>query len=345
MLLPAMVVMAQPERNYGSFLHADTSISWAAEAEKVVALVPRSLTQGLNAFYRERLAAGALSVYEPGTVPFSVKRRVAAPGGLPAPQRLHIERRLIERNVPYALRGFIDTARNHGFACDTCAPGLELFQLRQLVYYKAGRFFVDNILVSPVGREVDSSGGHWYTSFRSSFHGGGKKPASDPKQLVYLGTAQVNYYFNFRNVPGPGEEKVLTYQEPNPFQRILSDAGKGRIRLRNEMVDEERRPVVSPKKLMEQLTVRDTITVYDVNDPNITTLQVAESTLDPSTVNGYGIEQSFYYDPKNDVLLSRVHRVVLKREVQSSGGLIRGRAPMVSIDYSAPPQQAVKPIF
>ncbi|GAA4340601.1 hypothetical protein [Flaviaesturariibacter amylovorans] len=345
-VLTAAGAAAQQEHAYGSFLSTDTTVRWAAEADKVVALLPRVLPQSLNRLYARQLDSGRLRTYRvPGT---DLRVREAGPvsraqlserasgDALPDFTRAY-------KDLPPTVRRRFDSTQAYRFYCDTCrGADLELFQLRQLVYLKGGRFYVDNILVSPLEGAPDSSGrAQWAPRFSTSFYKGGAAPRSNPKDRIYLGTVIINYQFAFDGLRGPADDRILTVQEPNPVYQLLEAALKGKVKLRNELNPDTRKPFMNPRTFFADFGATDTMAVYDVNDPGrVREYVVTRSSLGAEKLAVYGIEQSFYYDTRLQVLFSEVHKVTVKAHVYNDNGTIRGRRAMASVTYSPLPSSA-----
>ncbi|RYZ00569.1 MAG: hypothetical protein EOO11_01165 [Chitinophagaceae bacterium] len=338
-LLTSTIASAQQEHSYAGFLSTDTSVRWALEADKVVALVPRTLPGSLNRFYRAALASGKLQAYSlPGP---DFKVAATTPGAaLPG----SIDKGRAYKELPQELRRQLDTTRAFGAFCDSCARGtdIELFALRQLVYLKNGRFYVDNILVAPIDSERDTAGNlAWTRRFATSFYKGGTPPHANPKDRVYLGTSTINYNLELKGPRTDGSDRVLTPQEPNPIYPLLQEALRGRIRLRNEWDESPQKPFLNPRRFFEHFGSTDTVAVMDVNDPSRVVQYVAtQSSLDPAELAVYGIEQSFYFDKKLQVLFSEVHKVTVKKLVYNDSGTVRGRRALASVAYKPAPLTA-----
>jgi hypothetical protein len=199
-LLFCTAAEAQESMRYAAFTDTDTSVRWAAESDKIICLMPRSINSSLNRIYRSRLAKGQLQSWA-ASQDLSVQQEPVTATDLrqrrrPEPVSNRDARSQLERQ----LRPFLDTTALAPLFDDTSTRSdLELFRVRQLVYYRKGRFYVDNILVTPLSRERDSAGNAWYSYFSTSFRKPSPNavlPAQPAKGWIYLGTSTVNYHLN-----------------------------------------------------------------------------------------------------------------------------------------------------
>jgi hypothetical protein len=135
----------------------------------------------------------------------------------------------------------------------------------------------------------------------------------------------------------PGE-RILTYHNPNPIYSILTDAIRNKTRLPNESGFNPQTPSIPARSFFSFMSRNDTIAIYDPIDPAKTSgYQVVTEKPDAATFTDYGIEQSFYYDPAGDALISLVNKVTIKRAVYAENGAYRGRTPVTTMRYRPSP--------
>lgn len=334
-LLLSLAGRAQQHVYYLGFLDADTSIRWAGEYQRVVCLMPRSLGQSLDRYYLDALRQRRLETWEADPNGFRVWQQPSANDSLLAARRqpAWVNTRYLH-NVTRRERGigFDSTKAAPLFTSQRRPNDDEVFSIRQILYFREGRFYVDNVLVTPLSFEPTDSGLRWYRYFASSFAlPEGKLP--DTTRCIYLGTTVINYPVSSSDTA----LRLLTRHQPNPIWCVLADAEAKGALLPNRSNRHTDSAWIRPGSFFVFLQGPiDTTPVRKGANGPITAYKVSRSFLPPAALSTYGIEQSFYFNPKTNRLFSVVHRVVINRDCYREGKLV-GITPVTELRYSFPP--------
>lgn len=321
----------QKQLSYGDFLQFDTTIKWAAEVDTPFPLVAKRSEHNLGSYYYNELKKGVLKGYTVNQKDMSVMERYLTKADI---KNQGSGEYITKYQLRYGLQSLTkNTFDTVGCFCDTYAGGndIELFKVKQIVYYKSGKFLIENVLVSPLCYQKDEHGiFNWFPSFNTSFNNNPHQKYFET-DLLYLGASTISYDLNDESRTAT-DRRLLTLQNPNPIYSVLQDALKGKVKLMNELDQSGGKKPFPAKELFTFGMPSDTIAVYDPTG-NFAKYQTVRSERNPENIV-IALEQEFYFDRKNQVLLSRVNKAVIKeRRYSQNSKTFLGLSPLCSIIY------------
>ncbi|RYD89340.1 MAG: hypothetical protein EOP50_17675, partial [Sphingobacteriales bacterium] len=318
------LVVAQQPVPYAELLERDTTIRWAAEQYSTVLLLPRVVSESLQRTYRGLRDKGKLKRWRIDRQVMAATPLADSAATLSEP--VWVNNRVLYNQLRYTGDALFDSTlpaplfySGNGIVSD-----IEAFRVQQVVYYRKGQFVVENISVAPISRERGATGMECKTYFSTSFHVAGRS-SKVKKSWRFLGTQYIHYNLHPQRQHRGDTARVLTWRNPDPILNIVADAQKGLFELHNLNSDHPERATAPADSFFTFYGNRDTVPVVDPNDPSvIVRFEIVTEKLSPDAFGSYGIQQSFYYDERNDRLYSVVHKVVIRKPVFYYSDRFRG---------------------
>jgi hypothetical protein len=297
------------------------------ETDNYFDLTPKIPKYSITALYLKKLKEGVIT-YQKNRDGFSVTQ-------------LRLNRKDLNTNLPtdtlnlkslfnerfYGIPREQISSLKSNCLCDTCTHPvlLDIIKVKQIVYYKNGRFHINNVLLTPmclkdsIDYENDSS--VWYDLFNVGFSN--KTDLSPSSKMIYIGTTENSYNFSVQ------KSKLITLRNPGIMKLIYADFKKG---LFYAYSPDDTSRKVKLKDLLVRAKKEFMIQDYDSLGNIIGTRKVM-SELNLDSFYNFKIAQDIYFDPVTEVLISIIKSVSIQAPVITSTGVNLGLGDLAIIYY------------
>ena len=331
---------AQTKFEYGGFIQFDNKIEWAMEIDKYLDLIPKIPNYSITRWYLKKLKQDGITAYLKNADGYSVTPFKLSPGGWKKPfmtDTLSTNETFNEFRSQYK-----DLALNNqsNCVCDTCYTphAFDITKVKQILYYKDGKFNITNILLTPMClsntiRSKDEHTNVWNNLFNVAFNNNPSRPPSN--NMIFIGPVEKKY--NLSSFDGAPNKKLLTVKSDGIMHYLNRDFRKGLFLVNDPRTGK----IITNKEYFTTSTESLSVAVYN-NIGDIMGYKTVKPEMNPDSFYVFTITQDIYFDPKNEVLVSKVKKVAVMKQVVTSQGLNLGLSEFAIINYTSPKMIANK---
>jgi hypothetical protein len=345
MLVGSLIALTSFSQNgYLDFIQNDNGIQWAAGYDQVMVITPKIRKFGIKQYMLNKLERqGCIDQYIVENREINKRPFCRADSGL------------ILRNIKTAFNPYeyMSNWYSNGIPLMNSSPffinekqcncyqalsanKFDVYQLKQVVYYKNAQLYIKNILVTPLCLQTINDTTEpreliWNAGFSTCFNNLGKAlTPSLKKQCVDLGNAKALYNFNY-NIPNEQTDiEIFTTPKPIYFHHLFEDIQNRKI---TAVADDGNS--IPPPKLWSYKNPPLLIPMYDEMG-NILPYKEVFPEINLDSLCQFEINQHFYFDTVNNVLYSEVNHINVMRSVYTSVGLYLGLAHYFRIYFTKP---------
>jgi hypothetical protein len=317
---------------YGDFIQFDNKIQWAMESDNYFDLIPKIPKYSITNWYLKKLRNPGIVSYQKNADGFSVTR-----------SKLNRKEWNIDLSLDtvsaketfyekFFQAGFDPTAVRSNCLCDSCyRPGLfDIAKVKQIVYYKSGKFYIINILLTPMclKEKINSSDNgsfSWYDLFNVAFN---NNPAIAPnKNMIYIGTIEKSYNFS-PDANLSDSRKLLTAKSQGIMTYVNKDYQKGLFSINDPNTGKK----IKDKTYFTLSHETNEVALYDSLGEQ-TGYKKVKQELNLDSFYNFKITQDVYFDTKKEVLVSKIKIVTVQKKVITSSGEYLGLTNFAIINY------------
>jgi hypothetical protein len=212
-------------------------------------------------------------------------------------------------------------------------------KVKQLIYYKNGRFSIANVLLTPMclkdTLEYENEFSRWYELFNVAFN---DKPDIAPNaKMIYVGNIEKSYDLSAPN-SNSQQKKLLTTKNPRIMNMLYEDLKKGLITA-YDPDDKTRKKKL--KDVFQRIATEVMIQDYD-SLGNATATRKIKQEVNPDSIYNFKISQDVYFDREKEVLISKIQSVTIQASIITSTGINLGLGDIAIIYYDKLPSEIKK---
>lgn len=330
LLCSCIFCAAQQKIPYANFIQTDTAIKWAAICNSYINLTPSNLNFSIRDFYIEKLKKGYLKTYiedspylkvTPVEISYQdvIKNINYKPydGGRMINWVYHYD----ERHD--ASEEIFNSDKDN---CDTCLSvnKLNLFKVKQLLFYKNHQLQIKNILLTPIlykKKETERDESSMFAELPNVIFDNGKGKSGIPGSAVFMGRS-CNHLELIPSIDDiVNGSKILTVDDWNLTALLFKDAKRGNLKFYN--VEKEINPNV--KSIFRKDTIEYygsrlyDVPIYDT-EGNVTGTKLIREEMNLDSFYNYQLIQDFYFDFENEKIYSQLVALAIQRRIYTSVG-------------------------
>jgi hypothetical protein len=327
-------VNGQEQLSFARFIKTDTAIKWAGIYDSYINL---GSGYDLRKYYQNKPDKNAAFFYneaENGRVVIPVKLTI---GELQRnATRFIFDENKMNWTFEYEDKAkadnekkFLDEANN----CDSCLliNKFAFFRVKQLLYYKNHRLYVNNILANPVIYVKDSQQGMKETVYSElpgfAFNNCDEPSTEIPSSAVYISTSVNRLVFT----PGGGNPPATLIPGGSPLFAVLyKDLKKNMLKAYNadkNIYPESKNKLINPAKIDLYKSAIITIPIYDADGEGRggVSYLYKQPEINLDSIYRFIIAQDFYFDPATEKCYSKLKALVPERSVITNQGEYLGK--------------------
>lgn len=331
-LIATLPGFAQQRMEYANFIQTDTAVKWAAVHSSYLNVTVANPNFDINRFYASKFKKGDVAVYSEDAAGFAVNKMFLG----------NAEFRKIKRSFYYDAQKmnwmfYFDDRndaseqvfRNEGNHCDTCfgKNRISFIKVKQLLYYKNDRLYIQNLWLSPVVFTKNSGEGKEESRFTESmnvgFNAAGNDATTIPATARYIGRACNNLVL----LPpdGTSESQVLTLQDWSLSALLNRRIKAGALQVYNtdSSLYPDKQFVADPSSIKKLRLPPLPVQVYSENG-DVESVKMMEPEINYDSLYNYTLVQDLYFDFTKEKLYSRVIALAPRMKVETSAGVYLG---------------------
>jgi hypothetical protein len=321
---------AQTKLEYGDFIQLDNKIEWAMETNNYLDLTPKMPKYSISDWYLKKLSKAGITAYQQDSSGFSVTQFKMSRNNWNSDLRVDtINYIFLFRERQNLLRDDIYASKTNCI-CDSCSHHalFDIIKTKQIVYYKKGKFSISNVLLTPMcmkdSIENERALFTWYNLFNVAFNH--KATATPTKDMIHIG--EVTGWYNFSPSQSNSSGKLITTKNPNVMVLVNRDFQKGLITAYNPTTGKK----ITDKKYFTVLNETIEVPTFDSLGEQIGYKKIRPE-LNLDSFYNFKITQDVYFDTKNEVLISKVKKVTVQKQVITSSGVYLGLTEFATIYF------------
>ncbi len=318
---------------YANFIQTDTSVKWAAVYHSYVSLTPVNPNFSTRNYYLKKLNRQGATAYLEDTVSFAV-----------TPLKISYAEYLSTiKPVNYdaaKMNWYFDYDNKHDAseivfnrdsnACDTCTGSnkLSFFKVKQLLYYKANQFKIQNILLTPVIYKKEALAfkeeAQYFETSNFAFNEIKTDNVSIPAAAKFIGRSCNNLVL----LPFvQSENKILTIHNWSLSNLLYKDIKKKILKAYNadNSVYPDLKNVLDHRRIEEYKNMANTLTVPEYDSlGEIKGYKTILSEINFDSIYNFTLIQDFYFDFDKEILYSKLVSLLPRIRVVTSQGVSLG---------------------
>jgi hypothetical protein len=329
--------IGQKKLEYGDFIQWDNKIRWAMETDNFLDLTPKMPKYSITAWYLNKLRTEGINIYKLNNDTYSVTQGRLTHNGWNNNLSVDtINFRQLFRGQESKISVEAVNAAKGNCLCDSCYhPTLfDIIKVKQLIYYKNGRFYISNVLLTPMclkdSLEYENEFSRWYELLNVAFNN--KPDISPTSKMVYIGTVEKSYDLSASNTNSQ-QKRLLTRQNPGIMNMMYYDLKKGLITPYDPDDKTRKRKL---KDVFLRITPEVMIQEYDSLGNVVGTRKIRQE-VNTDSIYNFKLSQDVYFDREKEILVSKVKSVTIQAYIITSSGVNLGLGDIATIYYDKAP--------
>jgi hypothetical protein len=336
---------SQTRLEYGDFVQSDNNITWAAETDVYLNIAAKTPRYSIKNWYLQKMRDSGIIAYRLNEDGFSVSPYKLNQRNFDTANKENFtvyENPFLKLSFPLSDSDrVINSTRYNCANCDKIYL-LDLFRVKQILYYSRGKLNISNILITPLYFKdsfmttettiVKNWNGLFNVAFNNSINN-----TINNDNIVTLGTESKVYDLKNSFKWYLEKTKILTARSSDLIRLIIQDIKNKKI----QAYDPEKKILISPSKIDNWKLEKVPVTIYDSTGMVFGTKYILpERNYD--MISKFKIEQEVFFDRKKEVLYSKIKSVTVLYPVVTSSGISLGDAELFKFYYNMPPSKNKK---
>ncbi len=336
---------SQIKLEYGDFIELDNDIAWAAETDVYLNIAAKIPKYSIKNWYLQKLRDSGITAYllnKDGSSVSPYKLTLSIFDATTKENFIVYENPFLK--LPFQLSDSDRVINSTRCKCENCDKlyRLDLFRIKQILYYSRGKLNIRNILITPLCfndsfmTTETTIVKNWNGLFNVAFDNSVNNNTTNDNNII-LGTENKVYCLKNSFTDYLEKTKILTTRSADLIHLLIQDIKSKRI----QAYDPEKKTLISSSKIDNWKLEKVPVTIYDSTGIVIGTRYILpERNYD--MISKFKIEQEFFFDRKKEVLYSKIKSVTVLYPIVTSSGISLGDAELFKIYYNTPPSKNKK---
>ena len=337
------------ENGYADFIQKDNKIQWAAWYDQILEITPRIKKYGIRQILYRQMQQKDMDSYvaqKNGDVSIQHYKKDQSILSDSFVSDLNLYKRYLDNGHSVNKSDFIANEKNCSCTGASTTNKIDVYKIRQLLYYKNSHLHIKNILVTPlclkrvIGDYYSNSFEvAWQSSISLCYNDSADSLTTlQKKKFIDLGNSEQLYDFRFDITNENGKVKPYTLDNPLFARHLYEDILNNKVTVIDFV-----NTVIPHNKVLDYGIQTQETPLYD-STGNQTGIKYVRAEANIDSFYEFAINQHFFFDTTNRIVYSEVNYLDVYKRIVTDAGIDLGNGFFYRI-YFLKPSLYKKPVY